>query len=333
MIYLKELKMKKYLPLIIFIFFFLSCPTVFGQIQETDITLSLTPKYPAPNQNVSATLVSQAIDLDKVLISWSLNGETLLGGIGKKDFQFNVGSLGTTVNLSVSIDTTEGTSLQKNISIRPTETDMLWEAPETYVPPFYKGKALPSSQSKIKVVALPSFVSSGEKIKEGNLSYIWKKDGKSQLAYSGWGKNQFIFRPSYLDPKTEIFVQVSDILGNLNSSGWIVLKTGNPKIVFYRRDPSFGTDWSQALTDGYSINPKGETVVAEPYFFSETEIDSPNLSFSWFLNGQKIETPNPKNILSMRLEEDGSGTARIKTTIENVKALFQEASKEIMISF
>ena len=32
---------------------------------------------------------------------------------------------------------------------------LLWQANDSYVPPFYKGKALPGADTKIKIVAMP----------------------------------------------------------------------------------------------------------------------------------------------------------------------------------
>ncbi|HEU0085540.1 MAG TPA: hypothetical protein VFQ59_01105 [Candidatus Paceibacterota bacterium] len=325
--------MKKTLFLVFILAVFFIPFLVTGQVRDSDINLSLSPLYPAPFQDVRAVLSSQTVDLNKTLISWSLDGQVTIRGVGKKDFQFKAGALGSVTNITASIETIEGVSLQKNISVKPAEIDMLWEAPDSYVPPFYKGKALASSQSKLKVVAMPSFMTEGGMVKNTNLSYIWSKDGKSQSQYSGWGKNYIIFQNSYLDRQNEVSVQVSDITGNMKAGGLTNLTTGNPKILFYRSDPIFGTDWGRALSTEYSINPDGETIIAEPYFFSEKNVTSPNISMKWFLNGQEIDNPAPKNALSLILQTGEKGTAIIKTTVENTKALFQESSKELRLNF
>jgi len=328
--------MKKYLFTILAFSFFLFSFGTFSanaQVQSTDISLQIFPSFPAPNQNVKATLTSQALDLNKTLISWSLNGETKLVGIGKKDFEFSTGDIGTVENISASIDTVGGNNIIKTLSVRATEIDMLWEASDSYLPPFYKGKALPVSQGKIKVVAVPSFVNQDGKVSANNLTYAWKKDGKGQLEYSGWGKNYFLFQNNYLDKQNTVNVKVSDILGSMDAGGSVTVENRNPKIVFYKMDSNLGVLWEKALTDGFSVGVDGETIVAEPYFFSRSDISSPDISFVWSLNGQSISTPEPKNILSVKLDTDNHGTAIIKTAVENIKTLFQSAEKQINVSF
>lgn len=324
--------MKKYLFSILIFSLLLVGLSASAQVRESDVNISIYPSYPTPNQNVRATLNSQAVDLDKAFISWSLNGEELLRGIGKKEFQFNTGNLGEVVSVSALIDTTSGNNLIKSISVSPAEVDMLWEAVDSYTPPFYKGKALAGSQGTVKVVAIPSFASqSGTSSK--NLSYTWVKDGKTQPQFSGWGKSYMVFQNSYLDTENEAEVRVSDLLGNTTAAGSITLTTSNPKILFYRNTPEGGTDWGEALSNGFLVDSKGDTIVAEPYFFSEKDVDSSNISLEWFLNGQKVEVPGRKNTISIALESEEHGSAVIKAAVENVRTLFQSAEKEIRVSF
>lgn len=324
---------KKYL-LFVFVFIF----TVFGsfvsaQIRNTDIVLSVSPQYPNSNQNVNITLNSYAINLDKANISWSVNGQETSRGIGKKSFSIKTGEVGLSVVLSAIIETIDGQSLSKTITITPADVSMLWEASDSYTPPFYKGKALAPSQGKFKIVAIPNLVNQIGKININNLSYTWIKDGNVQLNSSGWGKNYFTFQNSYLDKENNIEVKISDISGSINTSGKITLRTTDPKILFYRNDPQLGVRWETALDNRYTINPSGEILIVEPYFFSPKNINSSALTFDWFLGGEKIQTPNPKNILPIKPEAGKSGSAIIKVLISNTKTLFQNMSNQIKVSF
>jgi len=244
-----------------------------------------------------------------------------------------MGNLGSPTTLSATIETIDGQSLLKTITITPADVDMLWEAYDAYVPPFYKGKALAPSQGQFKVVAMSNLVNQSGKVNMNNLSYVWKKDDKVQSNSSGWGKSSFIFQNSYLDRDNTVEVKVSDISGNTNASGRITLNTTNPKILFYKNDPQLGIKWETALSNGFTINSDGEILVVEPYFFSPKNINAPELTFDWFLNGAKISTPNPKNILSIKPEAGQSGSATIKIGINNVNTLFQSLSKQLQVSF
>lgn len=304
-----------------------------AQVRDTDITLSLTPQFPNPNQSVTAVLSSYATNLDKANISWSTNNQEISSGVGKKVFSFTMGSLGSSLNLTATIDTVDGQSVQKKITLVPTNVDMLWEAYDAYTPPFYKGKAFAPSQSSFKVVAIPNLINQTGKVNANNLSYTWTKDGDVQPDSSGWGKSYFIFQNSYLDKENVIGVKVSDITSSTNASGTINLQTSNPKIIFYENNPSLGIKWENAVTDGFKVNPEGVTLVAEPYFFSPKNISASELTFDWFLNGAQIQTPNSKNELSIKPEAGQSGNAIIKLVVNNINTLFQSMEKQINVQF
>ena len=304
-----------------------------AQVRDTDIVLSISPQYPSQNQSVNATLNSHSINLDKANIFWSVNDQETSGGIRKKSFSFKTEDTGSFTVLSVTIDTVDGQSISKTMTITPAELDMLWEAYDSYTPPFYKGKALVTSQGTLKIVAVPSIINQNGKVNINNLSYVWKKDSKTQSDSSGWGKNYFIFQNSYLDKGNIIEVKVSDISGGASTSGKITLNTTNPKILFYQNDPALGVKWERTLNNGFTINPNGETLTVEPYFFSPQNLNSADLVFDWSLNGEKIQTPSPKNILSIKPEAGQSGSATIKVVVNNIRTLFQSIEKQINVRF
>ncbi|MFA6586128.1 MAG: hypothetical protein WCS86_03130 [Candidatus Paceibacterota bacterium] len=304
-----------------------------AQVRNTDIILSISPEYPTPNQNVTATLGSHTVDLDKANITWSAGNQQMNSGIGKKSFSFKMENLGTPLTLSATIDTIDGQSLSKTMTITGADVDILWEAYDAYTPPFYKGKALAPSQGMFKIVAIPNLINQSGKVNINNLSYAWMKDGKVQSDSSGWGKNSFIFQNSYLDKNNVIKVTASDITGGINASRKITILTSNPKILFYKNDPTLGIRWEESLKDGFTIDTNGETIVAEPYFFSPKNINSSNLTFDWSLNGGGIQTPDPKNVLSIKPDSGQTGSAMIKVVINNVNTLFQSMEKQIQVSF
>lgn len=297
-----------------------------AQVQSGDIVLSISPEYPKADDSVTASVSTFSTDLDDADISWILNGNTALEGIGKKTFSFTVGNSGFQTNLEVKIETASGSMIDKKLTITPSDIDMLWEAYDTYVPPFYEGKALAGTEGQIKVVAIPSTQSLA------GYSYTWKQDDKTKQDSSGYGKNYYIYQNSYLDNSNDVNVVVSDILGNDIGTGTITITPGSPKIIFYRKDPNLGTEWENSITDGFTLSKDGETLVAEPYFFSIKDLNSSYYGFNWFLNGQQTTTPDQKNTISIKPSTQ-SGTAIIKVVINNTKTLFQSLDKEINVNF
>jgi len=324
--------------LIILLILGISIIPIFGslalaQIRETDVVLIISPDSPSPNQNVNALVSSYSINLDRANISWSIDNQELSNGIGKKSFSFNVGESGSPTILSLVIETVDGQNILKTMTITPAGVDLLWEAYGVYTPPFYRGKTLVPSQGEFKVVAMPNLINLSGKVNPKNLSYTWKKDSVVRSNFSGWGKNYIIVQNSYLDKINTAEVQISDISGGMNAKEKITLRTIKPKIVFYESDPSLGIRWENTLSDNFVIDPNGKTVVAEPYFFSPRSINSSELTFKWFLGGKKIETPYPKNVLSIKPEEGQPGNSTIKAVVENINTLFQITEKQISVNF
>lgn len=325
----------KNLILILIIFFsVLAGVPVFAQVQNTDISIDISPALPSANQSVTARLNTYVIDLSRANITWLINDQEVAQGIGKKTFSFTTGEVGESTTISARIDTVEGQSLVKSLRIMGTDVDMLWEATDSYVPPFYKGKALVAREGSFKVVALPSIQSKTGQINPNNLSYTWERDYKGQSSASGWGKSAFTFKQSYLDKVSNIEVKVGDIYGAVNTSGKITLQGSQPKILFYEKSPLLGLQMQTSLNNtGFQVAKEGSTLVAVPYFFSPSDLNSANLKWEWFTGGNPISTPTIKNELSVKGVEGKSGTSRIKLIINNTKTLFQTAEKEINANF
>lgn len=297
-----------------------------AQIKSDDISLTINPKQPNPNETVFATLASYSIDLNKTLISWSLDGQTVFQGVGQKTFSFKTSDSGIQTVINAKIDMTDGSSVNKQQIINPATIDVLWEAVDSYVPPFYKGKALIPSEGAVKVVALLN------SDRSASSSYSWKLDGKSKVDSSGYGKSAYVFKKSYLDKINKIEVSASSLMGDAFGTGKIEIENANPKILFYKKDPYLGTIWSETLKNSFTINPAGEILVVEPYFVSPKNLSSSDLKLDWEIAGSVISTPNIKNELSIK-PESKNGTSTIKVTVENIKSMFLKASEKINVNF
>ena len=307
-----------------FVFFAFFCH---AQINTNDVTLTINPQYPKENTNVTAVLSSYTTDLNKANISWTLNGELVIQNVGQKTFSFTTGSAGTQTILNAQIMTADGSIFSKSITIAPYNIDLLWEATDSYVPPFYQGKALSPSEGNIKIVAIPSS-SSGEKY-----IYSWKQDDDNKPESSGYAKSFYDFKNSYLEPSNTTEVIVSSLLGNTIGDATITTTPNKSKILFYEKDPTLGTKWENSLNDGYHITSDGVTLVAEPYFFIPKELNSSDLNFKWTLGDSAIDTPTKPNQISIKPTEGQSGSSSIKLSIENIKTLFLSLNKTLNVNF
>lgn len=320
--------MKKYLALAILpIFIFLAFSSfVFAEIKDASIVLTLTPANPKANENVTARISTSDTNLNKAKITWTINGQTAIENIGQKSFSFTVGKIGESTNLSVNIETIDGNILNKNIVIVPADVDMLYQAYDGYTPPFYKGRTLPATEGKVKIVAMPTGNIEG-------LSYNWNQDGNNLVDSSGYGKNSYVYKNSFLEKNNTTNVEVSDLAGNIIGDGSVTIQPINPKIVFYKKDLIFGTKWEKSIEDGYMIDGKGETFVAEPYFMWPKDLNSTSLNLKWSLGGSEISTPETINEISIKPESGQSGSSKISLTIENINSLFLSIVKNLNVNF
>ena len=299
---------------------------------SSDILVGMTPPNPAPFENTTITLSSYANDLDTVLISWSLNGKNSISGIGKKSFSTTAPASGSIATVTAKIALPDG-EIEKSITIRSNVLVLLWQANDSYVPPFYRGKALPSLGSEIKVVAMPEIRNEASTVSPQNMTYAWKKDYTNDVEGSGYGKNFFTYTNDYLDNSNSISVVASTIDQNNSSQATINVGAVEPKILFYKNDSKLGIVWDQALPNTHRIQAS-ELVTAIPYFISPKELRHPSLIWNWFINDNPINISGfKKNVIPLQVESGTSGTSRVKLQIDNQDKIFQTVSKEINIEF
>ena len=301
-------------------------------VSSTSILVDVVPENPAPNENVNITLNSYASNLDSVLIIWKVDGKNVLSGVGKKSFSLQAPDAGEETSVVASISLPDGT-IESRIIIRPSVMALLWQANDSYVPPFYRGKALPTAGSEIKIVAIPEIKNGAQTVNPKNIVYAWKRDYTNKQDNSGYGKSSFTYVDDYLEDSSTIGVTATTTDQKYSSSASINVQTGEPKILFYKKDATLGTLWEKALSDGHQIQGN-EIIEAAPYFISPKEIRIPTLIFSWFINDYQIAVPSyKKNIMPLAVQSGTSGTSIIKLKIEDTYKIFVDASKELKVEF
>ncbi len=303
--------------------------TSFAQLEQNDISVISDPEIPGPYEGVVVTLQSYTYDLDQALITWKTNGQVTLTGIGEKSFSFQTKGIGeaTTIEVTIAID---GEKIVKRITTKPGAVDLLWQAVDSYTPPFYKGKALPSSEGLVKIVALPNFNTNGKITSSKNTLYAWKRNYTALPGLSGYGKQSITIKMNYLSNQENISLESTDPNDGSNAKANIALRTFNPKIIFYERDSVLGTKYNAALTQGVTISESDKMIVAEPYFVSPNYPLSGDLNYTWSINGNTIPTPERKNAIILRRGEQ-TGIATLKIDITSVSKLFLEVSKSLNI--
>ncbi|MCX6738452.1 MAG: hypothetical protein NT098_00170 [Candidatus Parcubacteria bacterium] len=297
------------------------------------LSISLSPINPEPNSNVTATVSYSQGNTDTTNITWALNGQTKISGTGKKSFTFKTGNIGETSTVQVFLDTDSYGTINKEISISPNTLEILWEA-DTYTPPFYKGKALPTSQSTVRVIALPRFVYQNTPIDANSVVYKWKKGYFTNQASSGFGKNAFVYKTGYTFTSDDITLTATTQDQSISITKKIPVYVYEPKIVFFENKPLQGVRYENAIIDLFNYTESEVTVHAIPFFFSFADINNNNAAFTWRLDGKTLETnPDNRSEFTLRKPEKGSGRYQLKLGVDNKGYDLQTASKSISLVY
>jgi hypothetical protein len=298
---------------------------------DGSVTGLMVPSVPTPGENVSIELSSNSFNIDTANIVWSVNGKAIFSGKGEKRISVKSGTIGTQTEVVAIIEGPDGSSIKKMFVIIPTAVDMIFEA-DTYTPAFYSGKALPTSEAKVKVWAIPHLrLKDGTEIPRNELTYTWSVDDEVNGRASGYDKETFSFLMGYLPENSpKISVEVYSQEYNMKAVGELKISQSNPEIIFYEDSPQSGLKLNKAIGDKMFMDGPELTIFGSPYFFSEKNQPSKNFNYKWYINGE--EQNNKTTKLTVR-KPNTSGKSSVSFSIEGIKKLFQSTKKETTIEY
>jgi hypothetical protein len=296
-----------------------------------ELGVNVLPTYPKPNDTVSINLTLYTDDLNSANINWYKDGKEVLSGKGETTYSFKTGPAGTENKITIDVSLLSGASFSKTLTLNPVSVDLVWEA-NSYVPPFYKGKALHPRQGSLKLVAIPEFIKNGKRISSANLIYQWSNGLDVYQSQSGYGKNVVTIDGSLLGKEEKIKVSVTDPITNLVAQGSINITPVDPEIIFYENDPYYGNIFDSAVTGAYSLKTDEVQILAAPFYFTKESGDA--LTYLWQLNGQTISNlAGSLTAVFRRPEDKTTGTSNVSLQIDNANKILQQANNNLMISF
>lgn len=297
------------------------------------IFLSLSPEHPRPGESVHITADSPLIDLSRSDIQWSVDDKIIAENPGQTEVDISVGPLGSETHVSVAARATDGTLATEEIFIMPTEVDLLWES-DSYIPPFYRGRALPSAGTSIRASAILRFGPAGTaQPSERDIIYTWKRNGSLVPVVSGRGKYSAIFpSPSLFDNDT-IQVSAATEDGKYEGEASTVIRSVEPMLTIYKDHPLFGIMYHQALEDSAFVPETEMAFTAIPYFAEAESPNDPALNYAWSVNGADIPTDESRrNTLTIKTDKS-NGLAQVALSITHAVNLFMRSSGAWEISF
>ncbi len=291
---------------------------------ERPLTLSISPQYPTAGDMVDLSIQSYGLDLNRSHITWYADGKVIAQGDGVVTVSIKAGALGSDTSIEVVAETADGITGGAQAVIRPSEMDLLWES-DSYVPPFYAGRARAGTSATIRAQALARFEKpSGSFIAEKDIIFSWYKD--AALFASGRGKSSVTFPGPALfaDETISVVAESADTLYKARAEARIAAT--DPTIELYENHPLFGTLYHRALVGSASVSGNQQKVTAVPYFAHVVSPHDTSLSYEWRVNGSTI-APDPKAPDTLTITSNGYvGPATVELSLTSLTDWFMHAT-------
>jgi len=315
-------------------FLILSPAFALAQVVPDPVQYTVYPETPGPNEQVSIEAQGVGGFLGNANVTWSQDGKTVKSGVGESTYTFTTGALGKQTTIHVSISSPTQGDFSQTFRISPSLVNLVWEA-DTTVPPLFKGKALYSPGSPLRVVAFPVVYSGSNRVASNALSYKWSLDGEPAVAQSGLGRSSIVFNGDELNQTETVSVDV--YYGpSLVAHGDISIPATTPSIVLYERDPLRGTLYDTAFPSLINLLGKEITLQAQPFYFARPDLANGSITYSWQLNGEDITGPDTASgILTLRQTGSGAGGAQVSVGLQSyaTDTFVQQANAALHILF
>jgi hypothetical protein len=247
----------------------------------------------------------------------------------KLDWAFNMRSItleapsvGKTAEIKAVLQLPSGTTEVVATEITPLYLDIIIE-PQTHVPSFFVGRALPSPGSTVNATALLS----SNTLLTGDYLYTWRLNNAVVEGGPLRGGNRVSFTMPQ-DSYSTLSVTVTKLDGTVLARRAITLPSVAPKLLFYEVSTLYGM-LERALQSPFPFLGNNTTFRAEPYYLDSAVFNSPNL-VQWYIDGQEaLSNNNPYSITLGR-------TGELKQTelmfrVQSTTKLLQGAKQSLIL--
>lgn len=291
---------------------------------ETNTRLDLQPSLPSPGEVVTVTLNDYGGGGFGSKITWLLDGVEVNNSSNKRSIEVLAGPDGSKSTIeAVLTSPNNGTQIVSH-TIRPLYLDLIIE-PQTHVPDFYTGRALPSVGSVVNVTALLS----GTSIATSDLIYTWKV---GQIVLEGGplrGQNQI----SFIAPQGRQFVlslQVTNLSGVALAKRTMYVPSVAPKLLFYGVNELYGTN-HRPVTANYIFVGNSVSILAEPFYLDSKVYNDPDIA-TWKLNNKEFSSDNNPYLIDLQRVGFG-GNVDLNFHVRSTTNFLQGAEEDIVINF
>ena len=293
-------------------------------------TIIATPSSPNPGETISIEAQLPSSDKNTAAFTWTIDGKSRpdLSGLGKNSFTISAGALGSPMRISVQARQYNGEVLNTSHVIYITDLSLTWTT-NTYIPKWYRGKALPVSGSLIRIAAIPSFILDGTTIPPERLIYTWNVSGTRAL--KGVGEQIFSFTAPDRSFNTPLItLKIDDTSKRIHKEARIGILNREPKVVIYQVLPLGGIEFRRGTTSFPPFSGGTIDLQAEPFFFNTPT--NKDLSYTWTAEGiTASSTPENPFLLTLDIKERREGFIPISVSISSNNIFISPAIRFLSI--
>lgn len=290
-----------------------------------DVNISIDPSAPEPYSKVTLTLVSYDLNVNTSMVVWKVGGKEIKRGLGETSLSLSTGAVGAAIPVSATVSDANGNVVTASINVDPGSVSLVWEAPESYVPPFYEGKSLPADGAAVRITAIPNMT-----VPASSLSYTWFVEDEAITSASGAGKQTLVTNLDTLTDATNIRVVVRSPQGGV-AEKTISLTPHDVMPMVYSYDELLGTNFATAFKRRLEL-AHDVTLSLEPFYLSAKNGLESTAQYSWYIDGLPV-TPEEKTLLALRPKENAYGVRNLSILLANTRRRLQKAQADLQIVF
>ncbi|QQR64721.1 hypothetical protein IPH92_04130 [Candidatus Kaiserbacteria bacterium] len=303
--------------------------SAFAQVPSfigSSIYLESKPQYPEPQSTATVSLNDYSVNTFGATINWFVNGVEQVGAKNNRSITVPTREIGSQEVVKAVLSYTNAPSQTATLTLTPIVIDIILEA-DTYVPSFYKGRALPSQESRVRAIALVHDAKGGIK---GN--YVYKWSAGSTVLLGGPVKGKFILEyamPRYSD--NELTVEVLNTEGTTLGKKTILLNPEETQLHFYEYSSLRGLS-ERTVANPFSLISEETTLYGEPYFMN-TRINTAEADFTWTLDNNAV-VPNQDAPNAITLRRTGiTGTSEVSLRVVTKNRIPQYVMQKLQLIF
>jgi len=210
---------------------------------------------------------------------------------------------------------------ENSILVNSYNIAMTWSA-NTYIPPEYFGKAMPSRESRVTVTAIPDIKGYNPE----DLLYTWYIDAESRVR-SVLGEQDFSFTVTKNASSLSVLVEISNLSGSVVVEKAILIPIVRPSVLIYHKNSEKEVETAANelfISPGNSIN-----LTAKPFNFQANRIS--DFNYTWkFINKEMSGKKTNPNTLTLTIPENslfGDRDLNIKVTNRKI---FKEIAAAVL---